>query len=158
MERTQLLDPLGFARLRVLDCLGGNDRHAVSYFAPDTDRELFLEFRRHIERLNEQWAAETDSLTRNLLAAGRLVIGDIGAVFDILDHAPSHEIKLDHGAGACTVVPFTTIVVVFPMPNELSDSRKWQSGSLTLEAVRNWLRQHRDRLRWSEADGVYRLT
>jgi hypothetical protein len=157
MLRAQLIEPLGLARMRVLECLGGNDRFAAGYFSIDATQDLFVEFRNHVARLNDQWASEKDPLTRNLLAAGRLVIGDVDAAYEILDRSPAAEIKLDHGAGSCTVVPFATIAAVFPLPRELSDSRKWYIDSPALEALRGWLQQHRDLLSWSESDGVYRL-
>ena len=35
MDRDAQLAPLGVQRLRVLDCLGGNNRWAQGYFQPD---------------------------------------------------------------------------------------------------------------------------
>jgi hypothetical protein len=157
MERQQLLDPLGFVRLRILECLGGNDRHAAGYFPLDVDQDVFLAFREHIERLSDAWSSEKDPLTRNLLAAGRLVIGDIDAANDIFDRIPHEVMRLDHSAGVCVVAPFATIAVVLPLPTELRDRQNWQQGSPTLDALRRWIRQHHYRLLWAEAEGVYRL-
>ena len=156
MDRTAHLQPLGPQRLRALDCLGGNSPRAPGYFEPAVDVDIFEAFRRHVAQLSQQWAAETDPLTVSLLAAGRLLCGDLTAADVILDHLPAQAIKLDHGAGRCLVLPVRALAAALPLPPTLADTGRWLAGSAEQAALRTWLRDHRDALHWIEADGVYR--
>lgn len=158
MDRTAHLLPLGSQRLRALECLGGSSPQAPGYFAPAADVDIFDAFRRHVAQLSQQWAAETDPMTVSLLAAGRLLCGDLAAADIILDHLPAQAIKRDHGAGSCLVLPVHALATALPLPPTLADTRRWLAGSAEQAAVRAWLHEHRDALHWVEADGVYRGT
>jgi len=156
MDRTARFLPLGLQRLRALECLGGNSPQAPGYFAPAADVDIFEAFRRHVARLSQQWAAESDPMTVSLLAAGRLLCGELTAADVILDHLPAQMIKLDHGAGSCLVLPVYALATALPLPATLTDTRRWLAGSAEQTALRAWLNEHRDALHWVEADGVYR--
>src|SRR5688572_16238420 len=103
MDRAVRLSPLRPQRLRLLDCLGGNDPRAPGYFAPDADVDVLSAFRQYVERLSKAWAAEQDPVSVSLLAAARLMTGDLSAADVILEHLPARPTKLDHGAGICVV-------------------------------------------------------
>jgi hypothetical protein len=157
MDRATWLSPLGFQRLRLLDCLGGNNSRAPGHFVAEGDADVFSAFRGYAQRLSHQWAAETDPLTLSLLAAARLLTGDLSAAGAILDHLPSKATRLDHGAGFCLVVPLQALSAVLPLPRELADTTRWLLGSPEEGAIRAWLSDHGNDLRWMEADGVYRI-
>ena len=156
MDRASRLQPLGLQRLRALDCLGGNTPRAPGFFELAESDDIFAAFRTHTERLSRDWASASDPATVALLATARLLIGDLAAAEVILDHLPAQPIKLDHGAGKCLVLPFHALAAVLPWPADLTDTKRWLAGSAEQTALRDWLAAHRDRLRWLEADGVYR--
>jgi hypothetical protein len=157
MDRTTRLSHLGPQRLRLLECLGGNDPRAAGYFAPAPDVDVFGAFRQYVESLSLRWAAERDPLTVSLLAAARLMTGDLAAAGVIVDHLPAEPAKLDHGAGICVVVPLYTLRTVLPLPHDLSDTRRWVAGSAEQAALRRWLSQRGSDLRWVEDAGEYRF-
>ena len=156
MDRANRLQPLGLQRLRALDCLGGNMPRAPGYFELADGDDIFAAFRAHVERLSRDWASASDPATVTLLATARLLAGDLAAAAVILDHLPPQPIKLDHGAGKCLVLPFHALAAVLPWPKDLADTQRWLAGSAEQTALRAWLAEHRDTLRWLEADGVYR--
>lgn len=158
MDRTTRLSPLGLQRLRVLDCLGGNRPRAPGYFDPPADVDVFTAFSGYIARWSQECATDAYPLTISLLAAGRLLCGDLAAADVILDNLPAAPIGLDHGAGVCLVTPFYALNTALPWPAELRDSRRWLAGSAEQEALRAWLAAHRDKLCWDEPAGVYRLS
>jgi hypothetical protein len=156
MDRTSQLQPLGVQRLRTLDCLGGNTKLAPGYFAPAEGVDIFAAFREHVGALSRQWANVSDPASVALLAAARLLTGEIAAADAIIDHLPAAPIKLDHGAGVCRIVPYQALAAVLPLPRALADTRLWLAGSREQTALRAWLDAHREALRWHETDGVYR--
>lgn len=155
MDRTALLSPLGLQRLRVLDCLGGNSPHAPGYFTPPADGDIFNAFSCYVAQVSPQWATASDSSTISLLAAARFLTGDLVAAHVIIDQLPANAFKLDHGAGFCLVAPLHALSDALPLPADLKDTRRWVAGSVEQAALRAWLSEHRDKLRWVEADGVY---
>jgi hypothetical protein len=155
MDRTTWLSPLGTQRLRLLECLGGNNPRAPGYFIPEGDADVLGAFRHYVQRLSGQWAAETDDLTVSLLAAARLLTGDLSAAGVIVDHLPAKPTKLDHGAGICLVMPLHALSTALPLPRELVDTSRWLAGSPEQAALAAWLAEHREDLRWAEAEGVY---
>jgi len=154
MDRLARVSPLGLQRLRVLDCLGGNSRFS-GYFEPAADADLYKAFADYVAQMSQQWAAETQPVLISLLAAGRLLAGDLAAADVILDHLPAEAFKLDHGAGICIVMPLYALSTSLPLPASLRDTDRWVAGSAEQAALRTWLAEHRDKLRWVEADGVY---
>jgi hypothetical protein len=155
MDRITRLTPLGLQRLRVLDCLGGNVRSSSSYFEPAADADIFDAFGAYVGYASRESAADPYWLTVALLAAGRLLSGDVAAAEVILDRFPDETMKLDHGAGICLVTPFYALSVALPWPAELQYSGCWIAGSDTQAALRAWLAGHRDRLVWRRIEGVY---
>ncbi len=157
MDRDARLSPLGGQRLRVLDCLGGNNRWAPGYFEPDTDADVFSAFRTYVARLSETWAAESEPSALSLLAAARLLTGELAAAHTIVDTLPAAPVALDHGAGVCAAVPVRALSTVLPVPPALADSRRWLAGSPAQAALRAWLSEHAAQLQWREAAGIYEL-
>lgn len=155
MDRTQRLSALGPVRLRLLDCLGGNSRWAPGYFDPPPDTDVFEAFRSYVQRLGAQWGTLTDPTALSLLAAARLMIGEVAAAGEILDRLPDKPIKLDHGAGSCLVAAPQTLRAALPLPAEFADSSRWVAGSDAQKALLAWLSTHQDRLQWDEKDGRY---
>lgn len=157
MDRMAELAPLGTQRLRVLDCLGGNAEHAPGYFALSAEADVFAEFRGYVARIAERWGAEADPSTASLIGAARLLIGDLDGAGAIIDHLPVTAVRLDHGAGYCLVVPIASLRSALPLPETLQDTGRWIRGSAAQAALRGWVDDHRDRLRWDERSGVYVL-
>jgi hypothetical protein len=155
MDRFTRLSPLGLHRIRVLDCLGGNSPVAPGYFDLPDDTDIFRAFHEHLARMSELCAGDTNPLTVSLLAAGRVLMGDLAAADVILDNLPAEAFTLDHGAGICVVTPLYVLKSALPLPASLGDASSWVAGSGAQAALRTWLAEHRDRLRWVEADGVY---
>lgn len=158
MDRHQILAPLGPNRLRLLECLGGNDVRLPGYFAAAEGLDVLQSFRQHVASLVERWSKDADPLTASLLAAARLLTGDLSACEAILDRLPVNPIKIDHGAGICVALPFQALSAALPLPKALSDTRKWLAGSADEQSLRTWLTDHRSELEWVESDGAYRLS
>jgi hypothetical protein len=91
----------------------------------------------------------------SLLAAGRLLTGDVAAADVIVDRLPAEAYRLDHGAGICWVTPQYALSAALPLPENLKDTSGWLAGSDMQAALRTWLAGHRDRLRWFEVEGLY---
>jgi hypothetical protein len=155
LDRTALLEQLGFQRLRILSCLGGDLPHSKAYFDPDPAVNIFTSFRLYTERLSREWSQETDRSTVALLAAGRLLAGEISAADLILENLPAHRVRLDQGAGICMLAPFQALSAALPLPSVLRDSSQWLAGSDQQALLRGWLSEHRSQLRWEEFQGVY---
>jgi hypothetical protein len=166
--RIARLKPLGFHRLRVLDCLGGNDERVGRsfppvgrYFVPAPDENIFDAFRAWVAQESKRGAETTAAFWILLLAAGRLLTGDLTAADVILSHLPAEPYKTDHGAGYCYLAPLEALRDALPLPAELRNTvrwvLRWLEGSPEQAAVRAWLVEHRDMLRWVEVDGLYVL-
>ena len=141
-DRTTCLAPLGSQRLRLLDCLGGNNRFAPSYFSPPSGVDVVEAFASYVAELSARWASETDPLAMSLLAAARLLTGDASAARVIVNRLPPTCPKLDHGAGFCLIVPQQALTATLPLPPELADTRRWLADSPEQSALRSWLDQH----------------
>lgn len=155
MDRTARLAPLGRQRLRILDCLGGNNRWAPGYFEPDADTDIRIEFGRYVARMCAEWAGDADRMVHSLLAAARVLTGDLAAALVIVDGLPRAPIALDHGAGICVTAPMHALSAAVPLPSWLAETSRWLAGSPEQDALRAWLTEHSGHLRWVDADGVY---
>ncbi len=156
-KKSDRLLPLGYQRLRLLGCLGGDIPSAPGYFDPAPDADVFSAFRDYVARLSQTWSTETDPLSISLLAAARFLTGDLDAAMTILDHLPAKTVKLDHGAGYCVVMPQTALRAALPLPPASADINHWLAGSTAQDQLRGWLVANRELLVWNETDGVYRL-
>jgi hypothetical protein len=157
MDRTTRLSPLGPQRLRLLECLGGNTPHAAGYFVPPVDGDIFSAFRQYVDQLSDRWAGELDPHAVSLLAAARLLTGDLSAAAVILDHLPAKATKLDHGAGICLVMPLFVLSTALPLAEDLTDTSRWLAGSTEQASLRAWLAEHGDDRHWVDAAGEYHL-
>ena len=155
MDRHARLSPLGTQRLRVLDCLGGNNRWSPGYFEPDADTDIFVEFRRYVRRTAETWGGEADPSAVSLIAAARLLTGDLAAAQAIVDNLPGAPLAPDHGAGVCAVLPLHVLRTALPVPPALADTTRWLAGSAEQVTLRAWLSGNGGTLQWREADGIY---
>lgn len=155
MDRAEILKPLGFQRNRLLTCLGADLPHSPSYAEPDASADPFAYYRHFVRDLNTQWAAATDRATVVILAAARLLDGEIGAARVVAVHFPEHPIRTDHGAGICLVAPFYALASALPLPEALRDTSAWLAGSPQQTALLAWLDERATSLRWNESAGVY---
>jgi hypothetical protein len=149
--------PLGYPRLRLLGCLGGDTPSAPSYFAPAPETDIFEAFCAYVTNMSEMWVNESDPLGVSLLAAARLLTGDLDAAGIIVDHLPEKVFKLDHGGGYCAVVPQSVLCTSMPLPAVLTDIDRWLADSEVQAALRKWLKVNRESLSWCEKIGVYQL-
>lgn len=158
MNRLSRFHPLGLRRNLLLDCLGGHTPQAPGYMEPAEDEDIFAAFARHIEELARNDAFASDGMTALLLAAGRLLTGDVSAADLILDHLPSVETEMRFGQRYCPLMPFRTLSAALPLPADLKDVDRWVTGLAEQNELRAWLVGHREQLAWVEAEGVYVLT
>ena len=156
-NRTAHLLPLGYQRLRLLGCLGGDSPTMPGYFEPEPAADIFAAFRDYVARMTQVWASETDRMTLSLLAAARVLTGELGAADIIIDHLPDKAFKLDHGAGYCVVMPQTVLCASLSLPSELTDIDCWLAGSEVQATLRLWLKDNQGKLFWDENKGVYRF-
>jgi hypothetical protein len=156
MDRMTQFAPLGLQRNRIFGCLGGDIRSSPAYFMPPDDVDIFDAFRSFIIEQSRRGENDTDPLTISLLAAGRLLIGDLVAAELIIDHLPAEPLPTA-GVGKCLRAPHQALATALPLPESLKDTRRWAQNTPEQAALRGWLAEHRDKLQWVESDGVYRL-
>ena len=156
-DRTAQFLPLGYQRLRLLGCLGGDSPAMPGYFDPAPGTDIFAAFRLYVVHMSQVWAEETDQMTISLLAAARILTGDLDSAEVVVDHLPVKAFKPDHGAGYCVVMPQTVLTSSLPLPTGLTDINRWRAESAVQSALRLWLRQNRDKLIWDEKSGVYQF-
>jgi hypothetical protein len=149
--------PLGLQRLRLLDCLEGNSPRAGGYSPIDPEAELFGAFRQYVARTTALRTAERDPIVVSLLAAARLLTGEVAAATVIVDQLPPRPFVPDHGAGFCPLAPLQALRAALPLPAALADIRRWIAGSPEQAALRDWLAEHGGNLRWDEPAGSYHL-
>jgi hypothetical protein len=123
--------------------------------APGTD--IFEVFCAYVIRMSEMWVNETDPLDVSLLAAARLLMGDLDAAEIIVDHLPEKAVKPDHGAGYCVFMPQSVLCTSLPLPANLTYIDNWLADSKDQAVLRTWLKTNRGRLSWCENTGVYQL-
>ncbi|MEP7367850.1 MAG: hypothetical protein ABI972_31700 [Acidobacteriota bacterium] len=151
VEHTELHKALGFHRNRLLVCLGAD----LTLLAPRDESDPFALYRGFVQGISVQWAPATDRATISLLAAARLLYGDLGSAYLLLDHFPQRPIRADRDAGLCLLSPLFALASVLPLPEALRDTSAWLAGSPQQSALRSWLDQHSARLHWNQPSGVY---
>ena len=142
LDRDAWLAPLGLQRFRVLDCLGGTDPRSPGYLERPPATDVFAAFRSHVQMLSRRWDNRHEQTTR-LLAAARVLIGDLGAADVILDRLPATAYRLDHGHGHCNVADIYALSVALPLPATLKDTTRWLAGSGEQAGLRSWLSSYR---------------
>jgi hypothetical protein len=128
------------------------------YFNPDPATDIFTAFRHYVARMSQIWVDDTDRMTLSMLAAARVLTGDLGAADIIIDHLPDKAFKLDHGAGYCVVMPQTVLCASLPLPAELTNIDRWLADSEVQTTLRLWLNNNHYKLLWEENKGVYRFS
>lgn len=148
MRIAERIDPLGYLRLRTLNCTAGWNPKAFGYFNPPEDINVFTAYHNHIARLSTKW--RDDDYPGGLLPAMRLLSGDLSAAEQILDGLPSEPYEVDHGAGYCLVLAQRAMAHILPLSETLKERpvQTWLAGSQAQADVRAWLKEHRDKLRW----------
>ena len=157
MDRNAWLAPLRLQRFRVLDCLEGNQIRSPGYLAFARGVDAFNAFRTHVETLSRRWADEPHGQTRQMLAAARVLVGDLAAADTVIDGFPVRAYELDHGHGYCNVAHLYALSAALPLPTDLRNTKHWLAGSSKQAALHAWLAVHRNALRWVEEDGTYVL-
>src|ERR1700742_2545961 len=95
--------PLGWLRMGIIGCLGGDLRLLPQYLpTPEPDADLFALYRAFVQQMIELLHGHGDMYSN--LATARLLAGDITAAEDILNNLRADRFKLDHGAGYCIVI------------------------------------------------------
>ncbi|HET9960038.1 MAG TPA: hypothetical protein VFQ61_36350 [Polyangiaceae bacterium] len=155
MERLQSLASLGPQRLRVIDCLGGNSPWAPGYWEPPAQGDVFAVYRGYVERMTASFGADLNPVTIRLLAAARLLMGEVAAARVLIEHLPERRIQLDHGAGRCLILPLYVLQTAIPWPSEVGEARSWLAGSAEQRALSSWLDDNAARLVWIEAEGRF---
>ncbi len=156
-KRAELLGLLGPLRGQVLWCLGGNWEGHPGFFRLNDAPDVVLAYERHLDALGELWRDTTDDITKLLLSAGRLLCGFPAEAEVLIAHVSDAEGMNPHAKGRCILMPFRVCAAALPLPEALRDTRRWIAGSAEQAALWSWLAEHRDRLIWDRAEGVYRL-
>ena len=126
---------------------------------PPPDEDIFVAYRIYIAQVTDSLGDYVDDPGwRPLIAALRLLAGDIDAADAIIDALPVEPIVLDHGAGHCLVAPYDALASALPLPEDLKKHpRVWTRGSIAERRLRDWLAGCRERLVWDDATAAYRL-
>jgi hypothetical protein len=156
-EWTQQFAPLGYTRLRIVSCLGGDMPSLPQYLQLGASANVFQAFQRFVDRMVQTCADAQDSATRALIGAARLMSGELAGAGEILEHLPATAAKLDHGAGYCLVVPAQALQAALPLPASLRQAPSVLAGSSEQAALRGWLEQQESCLVWEEIRGEYRI-
>jgi len=156
------IEPLGYLRLGAIACTLGNNPKSDGYFNPPEDIDIYSAFRDHVARLSREWRGEgfpCEDYPYRLLHVMRLLSGDISAADEVLDRLPPQPHYVDHGAGHCLLLEQRATAHVLPLPESLKEKpwQTWLAGSKAQADVRAWLKEHREKLRWEEKEGVYHL-
>lgn len=149
------IETLGEARAMVIDCLGGNGRFTPVRFVSAGDAEFIPAYRAYVLELARLSPPDAQPITALLLAAGRLLLGELGEADRIIDGFPSEAQRLDHGAGYCNVAHLFALRSALPLPDHLLETTRWTAGSSKQAAMRAWLDANRAKLRWVESAGAY---
>jgi hypothetical protein len=152
---------LGTLRLRIVSCLGGDQRwssHAAAWTAATrAASDPFAAFRMFAEHVRQACLSATDPRVLSLVAAARLLAGNVDAAEGIVDHFPEHPPRTDHGAGFCLTAPSQALLHALPLPSDLRDTERWRAGSPEQARLRAWLRANRATLAWHPVEGKYTL-
>ena len=151
------LEPLGPFRQQVVACLRGDMGSPTRRFSPHDGDGLFDAFRRFVLAAEASASASLDPIGWSILAAGRLLSGDLSGADRIIDLLPEKPHATDHGAGKCLLMPARVIRGALPVPDDVGDPDRWTAGSPEQAMLGEWLAEYRHRLRWIEAEGEYRL-
>lgn len=157
-DRLTQFGPLGMRRNLLLDCLGGHTPQAPGFLDPPPGVDILAAFRDHVEELSRQAVFQADPVTALLLAACRLLTGELAAADFILGHLPAEALELRFGQRYCPLMPFRTLTAVLPLPPEFADTDRWLGRLSKQEALKSWLSNNRAALRWSEPESTYVLT
>ena len=84
LERTELLNPLGYTRLRIISCLGGDMASLPQYLRLEAGEDVFGAFRRLVSSMVQACADDRDRLTRSLIGAARLLVGELAGAVEVL--------------------------------------------------------------------------
>jgi hypothetical protein len=158
MDRETLLAPLGLQRLRILDCLGGNEPRAPGFLELTPDVDIFTTYREYAVSISKAWNNETEQLTVSLLAAARLLSGDLSAADVIIANLPAEMPSLDHGAGFCIIAPQSSLSAALPLPPNLADIRIWTANSAVQNSLQAWLDSNSNNLEWNNLEGVWEFS
>ncbi len=153
----QTLEPLGPFRQQVIACLRGDIGSRTRRFSPTDGDGLFDAFTRFVLAAEASAPASLDGVGKSILAAGRLLSGDLSGADRIIDLMPERPHVTEHGAGKCLLMPARVLRNILPLPNDVGNPDRWTAGSPDQAALREWLAEHRHQLRWMEIEGEYRL-
>ena len=154
----QALEPLGPFRQQVISCLYGTPMSKPpNRFVVNESETLFEAFRRFVTQREATAQPELVPFEGLVLAAGRLLTGDLAGADRIIDLLPETPHVTDHGAGKCLLMPARVLRSVLPLPNTVGDPDRWTAASPEQRLLRIWLAQNRAQLNWVESAARYRL-
>ena len=154
----QALEPLGPFRQQVISCLYGNALSKPPYrFSVGESETMFEAFRRFVVQRETTARPDLDQVGHSILAAGRLLTGDLAGADRIIDLLPARPHVTDHGAGKCLLMPARVLKSVLPFPDDVGHSDTWIAGSPEQATLRRWLAQNQAQLCWAELEGRYFL-
>ena len=150
------MQSLGTLRCRILSCLGADNPKLAAFFDPPEDRPLADSLQHHLLNLHQAFTYDPES--QRIVAAGLLTFGELERAEEILSVFPREPIRMDHGAGWCPLVAYSTVAALLPLPRDNQRAVRWVDGSPEALAVSRWFRAHKDQLRWDESLGKFILT
>ena len=151
----QALEPLGPFRQQVIACLRGDMVGTGAYrFSVGEGENLFEAFRRFVMEREAIAPPDLDGVHRSILAAGRLLTGDLAGADCIIDLLPETPHVTEHGAGKCKLMPARVLRRVLQIPDDVGDPDRWTAGSQQ-STLRVWLARNRAQLVWLEPEGRY---
>jgi hypothetical protein len=119
--------------------------------------DVFAAFRDFAQRMRRASVAETNGLVVSLVAAARLLAGEIEGAAIIVECLPAQPHRSDHGAGYCLVAPVAALRQALPLPADLEETKRWCAGTEDQARLRAWIQEHQARLVWQEREGRYTL-
>lgn len=156
--RWAAMQPLGVNRQRVVACLFGDMASYGHMFDPEGQTSVLEAFREFVLDRQTRWSSSTELFHHAIVAAGRLLTGDLSGADRIIELLPERAHVTEHGAGKCLLLPSRVLKSVLPLPSDLGNPDSWIAGSHEQAVLRTWLEQQRGRLHWLAAEAEYRLT
>ncbi len=157
MSREIDLQTLGLRRSLLLDCLGANTPQAPGYLEVPPGADVLAVYQDYVAELSRTAAYQADPTTMLLVAAARLLTGEISWATTVLERLPTAPPAQRFGQRYCPLMPYRTLLAVLPLPKELTNLDRWIAGSPEQAALLAWLARHGGQLQWRPAEARYVL-
>jgi len=149
---------LGRWRVLSLEYTGGNRPTAYFYFNPPEDIDIFTAYRDHASRIWDKFHEKEAGNGLADLALLRVLSGELDFADLIVDNLPAKPTRFENARGVMFALPQYAMANILPLPETLKERphKTWLAGSQVQADVRAWLKEHHDKLKWHEKEGVYR--